>query len=42
VGYEEPAIADYGDLAALTASQQEGDQLDGSYPCGRRCDLTLS
>jgi len=35
VGYEKPAIADYGNIVQLTAQQNEGDNLDGNYPCGR-------
>jgi hypothetical protein len=43
VGYEQPTIADYGDLVELTAQQTDGDFLDADFPAGTpRGDLTFS
>lgn len=32
--YLKPEIADYGDLAELTAGTQNGDYLDADFPAG--------
>ena len=43
VGYEQPSIADYGDLVELTAQSTDGDFLDADFPSGTpRGDLTFS
>ncbi|MGH2981329.1 MAG: lasso RiPP family leader peptide-containing protein [Solirubrobacterales bacterium] len=42
MNYETPAIADYGDLVAVTASQHDGNDSDAAFPCGRWCDPALS
>jgi hypothetical protein len=43
VGYEKPAIADYGDIVELTAQAEDGDFLDADFPQGTpRGDLTFS
>lgn len=34
VEYEQPEIADYGDLRDLTAGQHTGAALDASFPAG--------
>jgi hypothetical protein len=43
VGYETPAIADYGDLVELTAAAATGNFLDADFPDGTPvADLTFS
>jgi hypothetical protein len=32
--YIKPEIADYGDLAELTAGTRDGDHLDADFPAG--------
>ncbi len=32
MGYEKPTIADYGDLAAVTAAQHHGNDYDAAFP----------
>jgi hypothetical protein len=43
IGYEPPAIVDYGDLVELTAAGFEGDCLDADFPAGtQKGRLTFS
>ena len=43
VGYDQPTIADYGDLIEMTAQAEDGNFLDADFPAGTpRGDLTFS
>ena len=39
VEYEQPEIADYGDLRELTAAAHTGGSLDASFPSGTHFNL---
>jgi hypothetical protein len=42
VEYDQPAIADYGNIVQLTAELSDGYQTDAYFPCGRPDDPSLS